>query len=171
MLIEADALRHDDARQISVFTGNVVITQGSLQIRGAEVEISRNAQGQQRGIITGNPAFFRQQRSGLNEFIEGQALRIEHDGQADAVRLIGNAVLRRFLDARLNDETSGNLITYNNRDGMFTVEGGAASRTPANPLGRVRAMITPTPRAAAPTAPAPAPLPLRPSGELGGARP
>lgn len=32
MNAEADALRYEDARQLSVFTGNVVITKGSIVI-------------------------------------------------------------------------------------------------------------------------------------------
>ena len=35
MNIEADALRHDDLKQTSVFTGNVVLTKGTILIRGA----------------------------------------------------------------------------------------------------------------------------------------
>ena len=34
MLIEADALNHDQTGLVSVFTGNVVITQGPLLLRG-----------------------------------------------------------------------------------------------------------------------------------------
>ena len=39
MNVEADALRYDDSRQTSVFTGRVLVTKGSIQIRGARVEV------------------------------------------------------------------------------------------------------------------------------------
>mgnify|MGYP006177967727 CR=1 FL=1 len=171
---EADALRYDDARQVSVFTGNVVITKGSITIRGAQVEVRQDPQGNQFGIVQGSPGFFRQKREGLNEFIEGNAKRIEYDSRADTVRFVGDAVLRRYLGNTLNDETSGSVIVYNNTTDVFTVDGDVASRTPANPSGRVRATLTPVPKAgdAAP-APAPAlpPTDLRPSPQLGGGRP
>ncbi len=38
MNIEADALRYDDLRQTSVFTGKVVVTKGTIIIRGARVD-------------------------------------------------------------------------------------------------------------------------------------
>jgi lipopolysaccharide export system protein LptA len=39
MNIEADALRYDDLKQTSVFTGNVVLTKGTILIRGARVDV------------------------------------------------------------------------------------------------------------------------------------
>jgi len=167
MNAEADALRYDDARQTSVFTGNVVITKGTIVIRGARVEVRQDAQGNQFGTVTGAPAFFRQKRDVGEEFIEGEAQRIEYDSQADTVRFIGSAVLRRYKGTQVNDETSGSLITYNSGNDTFAVDGGPANRTPGNPTGRVRAMLTPVPKDGAPAAPVVPPAPLRPSGQIG----
>lgn len=172
MNAESDNLRYDDARQLSIFTGNVVITKGTIVIRGAQVEVRQDAQGHQFGTVLGNPGYFKQKREGLNEFIEGEAKRIEYDSSADKVRFIGDAVLRRYLGTQLNDETRGSVIVYDNRSEVFTVDGSPAGATPGNPSGRVRATLTPVPREGEATpAPAPAPTPLRPSGELGGGRP
>jgi lipopolysaccharide export system protein LptA len=184
MNAEADALRYDDARQLSVFTGNVVITKGTIVIRGDRVEVRQDAQGNQFGLVTGspaNPAFFRQKREGLDEHIEGTADQIDYNGQADQVKFIGSAVLRRYRGAVLGDETAGGLIVYNNSNETFSVDAGASGRTAANPSGRVRAMLTPAsamnPPAAATgqpaataTTPAPATPPARlaPSGRLDG---
>ena len=162
MNAEADALRYDDARQTSVFTGNVVITKGTIVIRGAQVEVRQDAQGGQFGVVNGSPAFFRQKRDGVDEFIEGTAQRIEYDSQADTVRFIGNALLRRLTGGRINDETTGALIVYNNATDVFTVDGGPSNKTPGNPTGRVRAMLTPVP--------APPAL-LKPADKLGEGRP
>lgn len=166
---EADALRHDDARQTSVFTGNVVITKGTILIRGDQVEVRQDAQGNQFGIVHGKPGFFRQKRDGVEEFIEGTGQRIDYDSKADTVRFTGNAVLKRFKGTQLNDETTGNVIVYNNTTDVFTVDGGVANRTPQNPTGRVRAMLTPVPKEdgvpATPPPPAP-PATLKPSPQL-----
>lgn len=172
MNAESDNLRYDDARQLSIFTGNVVITKGTIVIRGAQVEVRQDAQGHQFGTVLGNPGYFKQKREGLNEFIEGEAKRIEYDSSADKVRFIGDAVLRRYLGTQLNDETRGSVIVYDNRSEVFTVDSSPAGATPGNPSGRVRATLTPVPREGevAP-APTPKPTPLRPSGELGGGRP
>ena len=170
---EADALRYDDARQTSVFTGNVVITKGTILIRGAVVEVRQDPQGNQFGIVTGSPAspaFFRQKRDGVDEFIEGTGQRIEYDSKADTVRFVGNAVMKRFKGTQLSDETTGSVIVYNNTTDVFTVDGGTANRTASNPTGRVRAMLTPVPKdSAAGASPPPVPTPpatLRPSPQI-----
>jgi len=169
MNAEADALRYDDARQTSVFTGNVVITKG-IVIRGAQVEVRQDPQGNQFGVVNGNPGTFRQKREGLDEFIEGEGSRIDYDSRADTVRFTGNAVLRRYKGTQLNDETRGNVIVYNNSTDVFTVDGGA--RSPANPSGRVRAMLTPVPKEPQ-SEPAVPPAQLKPSTGTGtgGGRP
>ena len=164
---EADALRYDDARQTSVFTGNVVITKGTIIIRGARVEVRQDAQGNQFGTVNGSPGFFRQKRDGVDEFIEGTARRIEYDSRADTVRFVGDAVLRRFKGAQMNDETTGSVIVYNNSTDVFTVDGGESNRTAGNPTGRVRAMLTPVPKDGAPGAPPAPPANLQPSNQLG----
>ena len=172
MNAEADALRYDDARQTSVFTGNVVITKGTIVIRGAQVEVKQDAQGNQFGVVNGSPAFFRQKRDGVDEFIEGTAQRIEYNSQADTVRFIGNAVLRRLSGGRINDETTGALIVYNNTTDVFTVDGGPSNRTAGNPSGRVRAMLTPVPKPGEAVSPAAAPAAvLKPADKLGEGRP
>jgi len=161
MNVEADSLRVDDARQTSVFSGNVVVTKGSIRIRGQQLEVRQDEQGNQFGTVLAGPAqpaFFRQKREGLQEFIEGEAERIDYNGQADTVRFSGQAVLRRYKGATLNDETRGGVIVYDNRSETFTVDSGAKP-APGNPSGRVRAMLTPN--AASPaqppaTAPGPA---------------
>lgn len=170
MNIEADALRHEDARQTSVFTGNVVITKGTIVIRGQSVEVRQDAQGNQFGTVLAGKdklAFFRQKREGLQEFIEGEAQRIDYDGQTDTVKFTGQAVMRRYKGATLNDQTSGGVIVYDNKSETFSVDGGSPSRTPDNPSGRVRAVLTPNSATATPpAAPAPNTRPLQPSTRL-----
>lgn len=174
MNIEADALRYDDLRQVSVFTGRVVLTKGTIVIRGAKVEVKQDPDGFQHGVVTAEPgklAFFRQKREGVDEFIEGEAQTIEYDGRADKIKFVSRAEMRRFRGTTLNDEMTGSLITYDNTTDVFTVDGGPAGGAVANPGGRVRATLAPRPGASAPAAPAassPAPARLRPSTTLGG---
>jgi lipopolysaccharide export system protein LptA len=171
MNVEADALKYDDLRQTSVFTGRVVLTKGTIVIRGAKVEVRQDPEGYQHGVVTAEPgkrAFFRQKREGVDEFIEGEAQTIEYDGRADKVKFVGQAEMRRLRGPVLNDEMTGNLITYDNTSEVFTVDGGPAGTTPATPGGRVRATLAPRPAASAPASPAAAPARLRPSTTIGG---
>ncbi len=173
MNVEADALRYDDANQTSVFTGKVVITKGSILIRGARVNVRQDPDGFQYGVVTAEPgklAYYRQKREGLDEFIEGEADTIEYDGKADRVKFIKRAELRRLRGAAVADEMTGSLITYDNSNDVFTVDGGPGSPSiaPGVPGGRIRAVLSPRTSASAP-APAPAaPAQLRQSTILGG---
>ena len=98
--IESDALRYDDLKQVSVFTGRVVLTKGSIVIRGTRIESKQDPQGYQYGVVTEEPgkrAFFRQKRESVTEeFVEGQSERIEYNGRNDMVTLSGSAQLRRL---------------------------------------------------------------------------
>lgn len=176
---ESDVLRYDDTRQLSIFTGNVVITKGTIVIRGDRVEVKQDTQGHQFGTVTGNSnalAFFRQKREGLDEFIEGEAERIEYNGQLDTVQFIGRAVMRRYRGAILADETSGSTIVYDNTKDTFVVESGTAQRTASNPSGRVRAVLTPAPKPENSSSTSPAATPSSPhlkptTSGLNGSRP
>ena len=173
MNVEADNLRYDDLKQTSVFTGRVVLTKGTIIIRGARVDVRQDAEGYQFGVVTAEPgklAFYRQKREGVDEYIEGEAQTIEYDGKADRVKFIGRAEMRRFRGATLNDEMTGTLITYDNTTDVFAVDGGPAGTAPGTPGGRIRAVLAPRGAASA-SAPARPQVPaaqLRPSTNLGG---
>ncbi len=172
MNVESDTLRYDDLKQTSVFTGKVVLTKGTILIRGAKIDVRQDPEGYQFGLITAEPgklAFFRQKREGLDEFIEGEAETIEYDSRADTVKFISNAQLRRYQGAKLNDEMTGAVILYNNTTDVFSIDGASAKSSPGTAPGRVRAMLTPKPDAslAAPLIPS---TPLRESPALGGGK-
>ena len=144
--IEADSGRYDDLKQMGSFSGNVVVTKGTLVLRAGQIEVRQSPEGYQFGLATGSPgqlARFKQKREGVDETIEGEAERIEYDGKADTVRLVNRAVVRRYRGTTLADETAGNLITYDNLNEVFSVSGGASAATPTNPGGRVRATLAP----------------------------
>lgn len=175
MNVEADALRYDDIKQVSIFTGRVVLTKGTILIRGDKLEVRQDPQGYQYGVVTGGagqPAFFRQKREGVDETIEGEGETIEYDGRLDTVKFTGLAQLRRFQGARLNDEFNAGIIVYNNLTNVFTLDGAPAAGStgragqPGAPAGRVRAMLTP--KSAPVSAPASS-TPLRSSPRLDGA--
>ncbi|WP_440108428.1 lipopolysaccharide transport periplasmic protein LptA [Acidovorax sp. BL-A-41-H1] len=187
MNIEADALRHDELKQTSVFTGRVVMTKGSIVLRGARLDVRQDAEGYQYGVVTAEPgkrAFFRQKRDTApgapDEFIEGESETIEYDGKSDNVRFITRAELRRYRGSALSDEITGAVIVYNNLTDVFTVDGqrttpgGQAAGASAGQSGRVRAVLAPKEPApaaggaSAPAAPAASGPALRPSNSLSG---
>ena len=175
MNAEADSLRYDDVKQTSVFTGNVVITKGTMIIRADRVDVRQDNEGFQFGTATsaaGKRAFFRQKRDAGDEWIEGEAEVIVYDGKADNVTFNRNATMRRLRGATVADEAYGAQIVYDNTNDMFNVSGGATSggAGTGNPSGRVRAVLSPRSAASAPsasTAPSGSAT-LRPSTTLGG---
>lgn len=172
MNVESDAMRYDDLKQTSVFTGRVVLTKGTILIRGTKIDARQDPQGHQFGLVSAEPgqlAFFRQKREGLDEYIEGEGELIEYDGLADTVKFVHNAQLRRYRGATLSDEFTGGVILYNNTTDVFSIDG-AAPKGGANPSsGRVRAMLSAkSPASAAAPAPSTVNPVLRPTTTLGG---
>ncbi len=186
MNIEADNMRYDDLKQTSVFTGNVVATKGTIIVRGDRIDVRQDPEGYQYGVVTMNSpdklAYFKQKRStGVDEWIEGQGEEIDYDSRADNVKFIRRAVMRRLIGTKVNDESTGPLIVYDQSNDTFTVNG---SNLPPNAAvdaqagSRVRAVLTPKPQAppapaaGAKPAPAAAPAPsgssLRPTTTLSG---
>ena len=157
-------------KQTSVCSGNVVISQGTLQLRADRLELRETPEGYQLAQASGSagkPAAYRQKRDGVDETVEGQALRIDYDSKAGTLRFEGQAVVRRLRGAVVADEIQGALIVWDSAAESFSVRGGAA--TAANPGGRVRAVISPRTPAEPASAPA-APATLRASPALGDRR-
>jgi lipopolysaccharide export system protein LptA len=140
--IEADRMLVDDARKESVFEGNVVLTQGTLQLKGDRVVVRQDPGGFQHGIAYGRPAGFRQKRDGYDEYIEGRADRIEYDGRRDLLQMFGTANLMKG-----QDEVRGEYISYNAKTEFFQVTAGEqAPGAGTSAGGRVRAVIQPKAR-------------------------
>jgi lipopolysaccharide export system protein LptA len=137
--IEADRMLADDAKQTVEFEGRVVMTQGTFTLRADRITVRQDKDGFQFGVAVGSPATFREKRDGADEWIEGQAMRIEYDGRAQRVELFDQARV-----ARDKDEVRGNYISYDTRSEIYRVQG--AKELPAAPAGRdgrVRATIQP----------------------------
>jgi lipopolysaccharide export system protein LptA len=152
--IEADNMSYDDLKQMNVFTGHVVATKGTIVIKADRVEVTQDPQGYQyaTGTSTGNNlSYFRQKRDGLDEYIDGNAVRIDYDGKQDLTTLTTRAIVRRLqgLDT-VQDDVRGSVITYDGQKDFYTAKAGKDVAGPGNPTGRVRAMLAPRSGGAAP---------------------
>jgi lipopolysaccharide export system protein LptA len=157
----------DLQRQVTVLSGNAVISQGTMVLRAERIELRETPDGYRAASAIGSPgkpASWRQKRDGPgDETVEGTADRIEFDGRADTLRLVGNGLVRRLRGGQLADEINGASIVWDNVAEVFRVEGGAVSA--ANPTGRVRVTLSPRAESAASAPPVPA-APLQPSRAL-----
>jgi lipopolysaccharide export system protein LptA len=129
--IDADKADVDEAKQVSTFTGNVVVTQGTMVIRGDKMVVTQDKEGFKHGTAYGHPASYRQKREGLDEYVEGYGERIETDTRANVVDFYVNARVKRG-----QDEVRGEHVTYNANTEVFQADdkgssGGAPSRVHA----------------------------------------
>ena len=133
--IEADTMTVDDAKSTSIYTGDVILTQGTLLIRADELIVRQDKQGFQHSTSLGSPTTFKQKMEGSEEYIQGRALRIEYDGHMDKIHLYKNAEVKRGKDIVVGD-----YITY---DANAEVAQAMSSKTENGKKGRTKAIIKP----------------------------
>lgn len=151
VLLEAARVTVDDVKRTHVFEGNVVLSQGTLVIRTARLVVTQDAEGFQKGVATsgeGGLARFRQKREGRDEYIEGEAERIEYDSRGEKAEFFTRAFVKSGAD-----EVRGHYISYDGRTEQYLVTA-TPGAGPGSKDGRVTAIIQP--KNAKPAAPAPA---------------
>jgi lipopolysaccharide export system protein LptA len=125
------------------FSGNVVLTQGTLQLRAKRMEVLTRADGSHHAIAAGapgEPVRFEQASDKPGERIAGSAERVEYDGRDETARFMGSATVRRFVGPQVADEMTGAQITYNSRAETLTL---APGQTSPQEGGRVRVTMMP----------------------------
>ena len=149
--IEANRMKSDDARRITIFEGSVVLTKGTQVVRADRIVVRQDADGFQFATATGKPVRFRQKgdpkdgKEGV--WTDGEALRIEIDDRNERVELFERARVTRDQDV-----VNGEYIFLDQRSEFFSVSA-AKGAAPTSPEGRVRAVIQPKakPEAQTPT--------------------
>lgn len=147
LVVESDgkqAASVDLGKRTTVVTGNVVITQGTLQIKADRVEVREEPDGRFSAIAIGTaerPAVYRQKRDRLDEQLEAQAHRVEVDGVKDRVRLSGEARMRVLRPNAPADEATAAVILYDQANDTLTFEGGGP--VAGSSTGRARLVFIP----------------------------
>ena len=160
--VEANRMSADDARRTSIFEGNVVMTKGTISLRGDRVVVRVDPEGFQHATVTGNPVRFRQKtdpsqgRPGV--WTEAEAQRLEIDEKTDKIELFDKARVTRD-----QDEVRGDYVMLDQRSDFLSVSSGKGASPDASG-GRVHAVIQPKappstasqpPAGTTPAAPAP----------------
>ncbi|MDR0440425.1 MAG: lipopolysaccharide transport periplasmic protein LptA [Candidatus Accumulibacter sp.] len=157
--VEADRVSLDDIKKVQIFQGNVVMTQGTTQLRADKLVVTQDADGFQVGEATGGTnglAHFRQKLDGKDEYIEGEAERIAHNTRREKTEFFRRAWVKSG-----QDEVRGHYISYEAPTEKYVVTSASGNSRSASgeSQARVRAIIQPrnksTPREDdIPTAPA-----------------
>ena len=118
--VEADSLEIRGEENISIYTGNVRLDQGSLVLRADRLVINFNDQNELTLMeLNGSPATFRQLNNENQEMI-GQADRLEYRETESTLILLGNA---RF--SHKGDTIESNTIHINTEN--ESIQAGSSS--------------------------------------------
>lgn len=143
ILIEAQAAEADNRAQVTVYRGDVVITQGTLRITGDTVWIHYSDSNTiTKAISVGKPAKFRQLLDGKEDYMTADAERMEYRAEEDLILLLGNA---RYGEGA--DKITAPRIVYDSRLGRAkagpTTAEGRSESSESDKSDRVRITITP----------------------------
>lgn len=163
--LEADRITVDDAKKLHILEGNVVLVRGTLVIKTDKLIVTQDAEGFQKGVAYGGAgglARFRQKREGRDEWVDGEAERIEHDAKTEKTDLFVRAYVKSGMD-----EVRGQFISYDGRTENYLVTSGpnGTSAAAAGKPDRVRAVIQPK-KDGKPIDPAAPGVPLKPAPDI-----
>jgi lipopolysaccharide export system protein LptA len=125
--VQADKLEANRGTNLSVYSGNVVITQGSLQIRADRVEVHGNPEGALTKVVAiGKPAHFQQQVEQSSNPVKAKAQRIEFTVSSDKLHLSGEAHVDRdgntLTAERIDYDLNSELMKAQSNSGDGRVE-------------------------------------------------
>ena len=144
IVLLADKGVADDNKKVSVFEGNVIITQGTMRITATKVTLSEK-DNFKFYVAQGAPVTFRQKRDKVDEWIEGTAERAEFDDKNDVVKLFNRARVKSA-----SNEINGEFISYDMRRDVAEVTGAAPGQPGAAEKPRVKMIIIPQKNTSAP---------------------
>lgn len=133
--IRADNVKINEKTGISIYTGDVKITQGSMSLFGSKVTVVQLDGELKQITVLGQPARFTQLADSNNQTIVATALQLEYFTLNEQLILTGSAVLKHG-----QNRFSGQRISYNTRNSTVTASAGDNSDE------RVNAIIVPKPQ-------------------------
>jgi len=104
LYLEADNAEMDEAKRLSLYTGKVIVRQGSLEIHADQVTIHHAEDKRPKLIIAvGQPTTYKQAVEGQEKPVEAEALRMEYQADKDEITLIDQAVVFQGTDTFRSD--------------------------------------------------------------------
>lgn len=138
--LEASRVTVDDIKRVQVFEGEVILSQGTILLRAAKMVVTQDAEGYQKVLATsgeGDLVRFRQKREGKNEYVEGEAERLEYDSRKEKVEFFNRAMMKSGAD-----EVRGHYVSYDGITEQFFVTATPGAKL-GSPESRVKAIIQP----------------------------
>ncbi len=131
MLIEANSAELDDKNGVSIYRGNVKVTQGTLVLTGETMTVYNSGNDISKVIMEGDPATYRQRPDGKEQDINASARKMEYFKNPDKVILTSDAKVEQEGDILRSEH-----IVYDIDNDQVTAGGD-------NPNHRVRITLQP----------------------------
>lgn len=108
--VEADYAELDDEKGVTIYEGNVIVTQGSMRINGDKMTVTYNEDDDlDTLIVTGLPAHYQQMPDDSEVPDEAEALQMEYHSLKNLIVLINEALVKqeglRFSGNRIEYDT------------------------------------------------------------------
>ena len=102
--IEADSVDIDEATETATYYGNVVLTQGSINLNASRVVVHDFQSDNARIVATGKQASFSQEDDNTGEIIRGKANQMDYGINSARLELSGKASLVKGKNSFRNDK-------------------------------------------------------------------
>ncbi len=140
--VEADSAQLDDLNNVSVYRGNVVVTQGSIRMTGDIMTVHNTPDNKLDYLVMqGHPATYRELPDNSDVYDTAEADRMEYYELKNYVILTGNSVVTqkglRFSGERIEYDTARNEVKA--YGGPHPLPGNTALGTPST--GRIKVII------------------------------
>jgi len=112
--IDSNTASYNDAKAISIYTGDVITVQGTLHIESDRLVVYLNNGAVDKMVFTGKPAKFRQLPGKGKDMIHGEALTGEYYPAENKLILIEEAVVSQG-----NNRSASRIITYDSKNSII----------------------------------------------------
>ena len=133
--IVADSATLDQKQMVSVFTGNVVITKGSLVVHADKGVANEDKQGNRTLTLYGSPVTFVQAQDDGGK-IEGQGDKFEYNSKSSLAVLTGRARVKKGKNAVIGD-----VLTYNTQTQVYSVTSNFGNGVNKTSGGRITVIL------------------------------
>ena len=111
MLIEADRAELDDARGISIYRGNVKVTQGTLVLTGDIMTVHNKGNDVEKVIMEGKPATYKQRPDNKDKDVRARAQHMEYFTSPEKIILTGQAEVDQSGDVLRSERIEYDVAT------------------------------------------------------------
>ena len=123
--IRSESQAYDGNKKVTIYTGLVHMTKGTLVIDADRLEVVEDANGGKLGTLFSNPGklvTYRQKRDGGPDlWAEGEADKVVYDDTLELIKLFNRAHLILLDGKKRTHESSGLYISYDSRTDFMQV--------------------------------------------------